>query len=467
MHALRGAARPGALRPTLSDARAALRAHYGYPDFREGQATAIEAVLGGRDVLVLMPTGGGKSLCYQIPAAVLPGPTVVVSPLISLMQDQVEALERVGIDAAFVNSTLSGAEIRRRLEAVGAGDLRLIYVAPERFERPAFVERLAGAGVALLAIDEAHCISQWGHDFRPSYARLGRVRERLGCPTIALTATATPAVRRDIVASLGLRRPVRVVRGFDRPNLEWHVVDGRSERRRDGLVVRLLREGARRRGGAAIVYASTRKAVDALAERLIIEGVPAAAYHAGASAAERERLQQRFMAGEVPVVVATNAFGMGIDKPDVRLVVHHGMPRSLEDYYQEAGRAGRDGRPSRCVLVHRYRDRYIHELFVRRSYPSARSVRRMWRALNAAAGAAGGCDGGGAAGREVGRRARLDGAAGHEPGVRLGAVRLDGRTVRGLARAVGAGEGEAALSVLERWGVVQAERSARAGGVRA
>lgn len=395
-----------------------LERHFGYPRFRAGQARAIEAVLAGRDAVVLMPTGGGKSLCYQIPSQLLPGTTLVVSPLISLMKDQVDGLARRGIAATFVNSTLSGADIKERLERVGTGQVKLLYVAPERFQSPSFRERLKGIQVSLLAVDEAHCISTWGHDFRPSYLRLGHVRDGLGCPAIALTATATPAVRSDIARQLRMREPVVIAKGFDRPNLRWHVLAAHSDGEKDKLLRRLLQPYRNRfrapasgmnaatlrpapRGlssnsnpdsnseGVAIVYASTRRAVDSIADLLIKTGIAAAGYHAGVPGAERKRLQEAFMQESVRVVVATNAFGMGIDKPNVRLVVHYQAPASLEDYYQEAGRAGRDGSPADCVLLFAYRDRFTHEFLIERSIPERLAVERVYALLIANADAEG------------------------------------------------------------------------------
>lgn len=371
---------PGDVERLYAAARAALERYFGYPDFRGVQPRAIRSVLGGRDVLVLMPTGGGKSLCYQIPALVLSGLTVVVSPLISLMKDQVDALQRRGIAATFVNSTLATREVDARLRDCAERRVRLLYVAPERFDSADFRRFLAGVDVSLFAVDEAHCISAWGHDFRPSYLRLGEIRRTLACPAIALTATATPAVREDIVTYLELRRPVVIAGGFDRANLSWHVVAARNEAEKDRLLVELLR---RRPAGSAVVYAPARRRVDALADLLNRAGIPAAGYHAGASAEDRSRLQDEFMRGTKPVIVATSAFGMGIDKPDVRIVIHHAMPGTLEDYYQEAGRGGRDGGPASCVLLHSYADRFTHEFLIDQRHPPEKAVRAVLGAVAA------------------------------------------------------------------------------------
>ena len=362
----------------LDAARAELRRHWGYDDFRPGQDQAVRNVLSGGDSLTVMPTGGGKSLCYQVPALLREGVTIVVSPLISLMKDQVDALQALGLPATYVNSTLPSGEMSARIEAAERGEYRLLYVAPERFDSDAFSRRLARLNVSLLAVDEAHCVSEWGHDFRPSYLRLGQVREMLGGPPIAaLTATATPEVRRDIVRQLGLREPAVLVTGFDRRNLVWHVLPARNDSEKDRLLLKLLRG----RTGSAVVYASTRKNVDALTDLLTGVGVRAVGYHAGLPDAERKRVQEAFMSGEAPVVVATNAFGMGIDKGDVRIVVHYNMPGNLEAYYQEAGRAGRDRQHADCVLLHAYQDRFTHEFFIDQAHPSRRAVEEVLAGL--------------------------------------------------------------------------------------
>ncbi len=345
----------------------ALQELFGFPGFRPGQEDAVGAALADRDVLVVMPTGSGKSLCYQLPALMRTDLTLVVSPLVSLMQDQVEALERVAPGrVALVNAQQDAARNRRAIEHAVAGHVRLLYVAPERFSSPGFVERLRGADIGLFVVDEAHCVSQWGHDFRPDYFRLADAARWLGAKSIvASTATATPQVAADIVTRLGLREPVRVATGFDRPNLSFAVVPcATKEAGHRGIATVLAEPGAL----PAIVYAGTRNECDKLAVRLGRElGVRVETYHAGLARDVRAEAQRRFMAGESPVVVATNAFGMGVDKADVRTVCHESVPGSLEAYYQEAGRAGRDGKPARCLLFASSRDKGLHVFFIERS----------------------------------------------------------------------------------------------------
>ena len=370
-------------------ARAKLREAFGYPAFRPGQERAITSVLAGRDTLVVLPTGGGKSLCYQVPALVLPKLTVVVSPLISLMKDQVDALTARGLPAAFINSTLTSSQVGDRLARAQRGEIKLLYVAPERFDSGNTADRLRAMGVSLLAVDEAHCISEWGHDFRPSYLRMRSVRERLGAPpTIALTATATPEVRRDIATQLALRSPSIIVTGFDRTNLHYHVLPTRTDQDKDDMLVQTLREHE----GLAVVYASTRRNVERITAELERARIPAAAYHAGLDDAHRHEVQDSFMNEHVRAIVATNAFGMGIDKPNVRLVVHHAMPGTLEAYYQEAGRAGRDGLRSECVLLHAFPDRFTHEFFIKGAYPERPLVEQVYEAMRRVVDAAGRTD---------------------------------------------------------------------------
>ncbi|MFL5876535.1 MAG: RecQ family ATP-dependent DNA helicase, partial [Solirubrobacteraceae bacterium] len=338
------------------DPRTALHDVFGFEDFRPGQEEAVLAALDGRDVLVVMPTGAGKSLTYQLPALLREDLTVVVSPLVALMRDQVDALRAVDDRVELINAQQDAAANRWALERAVTGRLRLLYVAPERFASPGFAERVRGADVGLFVVDEAHCVSQWGHDFRPDYFRLADAARYLGARAlVASTATATPRVAADIVARLGLRDPVKVTTGFDRPNLSFAVVPSRSAADKARRLAAALAPPEAR---PAIVYAGTRVASEAIAGELRAAlGVDVVAYHAGLARAARAEAQRRFMSGEAEIVVATNAFGMGVDKADVRTVAHATVPPSLEAYYQEAGRAGRDGAPARALLFASARDK--------------------------------------------------------------------------------------------------------------
>ncbi|WP_287127993.1 DNA helicase RecQ [Candidatus Cyanaurora vandensis] len=352
-----------------------LKTYFGYDHFRPGQQAVIEDLLQGRDALVVMPTGGGKSLCYQLPALLQPGLTVVVSPLIALMQDQVAGLGDLG--ATFLNSTLSLAEVREREASIWQGQIKLLYVAPERLVGEGFLNFLervrAKLGLSLFAVDEAHCVSEWGHDFRPEYRQLKFLRERFqGVPVVALTATATDRVRADICRQLALVEPTLHLGSFHRPNLYYEVIPKSKDS------YRVLLGRVRAEAGAGIIYCLSRSQVDRLSQKLQQDGIQALPYHAGLADDERARNQTRFIRDDVGVMVATVAFGMGINKPDVRFVIHYDLPRNLEGYYQEAGRAGRDGEPARCTLFLSYGDSHRIEYMIgQRTDPKEQQVARQ------------------------------------------------------------------------------------------
>ena len=330
------------------DKLSVLHDYFGYTTFRDGQERLIDAILSGRDAFGIMPTGGGKSLCYQVPSVLFPDLTFVISPLISLMRDQVLALKEVGISAAYINSTLSSEQMRTVFSNIRSGKYKIIYVAPERLETESFLHLANDVRINFVAVDEAHCISQWGQDFRPSYLKIVDFVNALRIRPVvaAFTATATEEVRRDVVRILELRDPLCVITGFDRPNLRYEVI---HSGRKDRELLQLLRS---RNGQSGIIYCSTRKKVENVCRALCEAGIPATRYHAGLPEEERRSNQGDFVYDRKPVMVATNAFGMGIDKSNVRYVIHYNMPQSLEAYYQEAGRAGRDGAPADCILLY-------------------------------------------------------------------------------------------------------------------
>ena len=358
-------------------AKQTLRQAFGFEEFLDGQAGIVEQILASRDGLVVMPTGGGKSLCYQLPALCLEGVTVVVSPLIALMKDQVDGLAEKGLAATLINSTLSHTEQRDRIGRMLKGEYKLVYVAPERFRAEGFVSAMRGVKVGLLAIDEAHCLSQWGHDFRPDYLRLGEARKSLGDPQcVAFTATATPVVRDDIVKVLKLQDPFQIVTGFERANLSFNISPVETKAAKFRRTREILKEHR-----TGIIYCATRKRVEEVAETLHSWGVSCVGYHGGMTEEEREETQNHFIRREVDVAVATNAFGMGIDRPDVRFVIHFEVPGSVEAYYQEAGRAGRDGEAAYCDLLWNYADTRTQEFFLEGANPGYGTISQVYEHL--------------------------------------------------------------------------------------
>ncbi|REL33704.1 RecQ family ATP-dependent DNA helicase [Rhodohalobacter sp. SW132] len=364
--------------PDLSHARKALQKYWGYDSFRPSQDEVVQSVLDGKDTLVLFPTGGGKSLCYQVPALLFDGLTVVISPLVALMQDQVDQLKKNGIRATFINSTLPGYEVEQRLVNARNGMYKLLYIAPERLTTELWKHEQQNLNISLLAVDEAHCISEWGHSFRPSYRQ---IREELGDAAdqvrwIALTATATPEVKDDIIKNLGFKNPTIIAGGFGRENLLWWV--NQTPQRRRSLL-NAVQKGAEK--GSGIVYCSTRRDCMKWAAEFSKIGIISEAYHAGLQSSDREAIQKRWISGKTPVVVSTNAFGMGIDKADCRFVIHHTMPISIEAFYQEAGRAGRDGAESYPILIYKSGDAELAKKRIEGGYPEYKILQNVYNGL--------------------------------------------------------------------------------------
>lgn len=367
---------------TTVDLRAALREHFGYESFNPGQVEVISRVMAGEDTLAILATGAGKSLCYQLPALLLPGTTIVVSPLIALMKDQLDMLAERGVTATVaLNSTLSEDQEMAAVARIASGQMKIVFVTPEKLEDDAFVSILQELEVPLFVVDEAHCISQWGHDFRPAYLNLGKVIGQLGHPTVlALTATATPAVREDILAQLGIPGVKPIVKGFDRPNLGYEVKRAESESGKLKILRELFQNG--HLDGTGIIYTATIKNALEVQKHLQDElSLPVAVYHSKLQKHDRTAVHELFMGEAIRAVVATNAFGLGIDKPNIRFVVHYDLPGSVEAYTQEAGRAGRDGDPSKCVLIYRMSDTRVQNYFLTGKYPDIEEVQKVFGTL--------------------------------------------------------------------------------------
>lgn len=350
----------------LNKARQILQKFYGYEDFRPGQKKVVESLLNRNDTVAIMPTGAGKSICFQIPALLFEGVTLVISPLISLMKDQVDSLRQLGIAAVYINSSVSKAQLYKDLQDISAGFYKIIYIAPERLTSEYLPDSFKNLNISMVAVDEAHCLSQWGHDFRPSYRNILNFTNSLRIKPIisAFTATATPEVKTDIINLLGLKQPNVFVTGFDRPNLYFSVLRGEVK---DKFVIDYVKK---HQDEAGIIYVGTRKDVDALQVLLEIKGIKAGRYHAGMTDEERNQMQEDFLYDNLSVMVATNAFGMGIDKPNVRYVIHYNMPKNMEAYYQEAGRAGRDGLSGNCILLYSPQDTQLQKFLISKSTES-------------------------------------------------------------------------------------------------
>lgn len=350
----------------LNKARQVLQKFYGYEDFRPGQKKVVESLLNRNDTVAIMPTGAGKSICFQIPALLFEGVTLVISPLISLMKDQVDSLRQLGIAAVYINSSVSKAQLYKDLQDISAGFYKIIYIAPERLTSEYLPDSFKNLNISMVAVDEAHCLSQWGHDFRPSYRNILNFTNSLRIKPIisAFTATATPEVKTDIINLLGLKQPNIFVTGFDRPNLYFSVLRGEVK---DKFVIDYVKK---HQDEAGIIYVGTRKDVDALQVLLEIKGIKAGRYHAGMTDEERNQMQEDFLYDNLSVMVATNAFGMGIDKPNVRYVIHYNMPKNMEAYYQEAGRAGRDGLSGNCILLYSPQDTQLQKFLISKSTES-------------------------------------------------------------------------------------------------